>query len=210
MTHSDGTDASTRLGATDRPDPASLGRRFRLIVVAVLGTPVLAGIGWMLAWQVARTLPGVPDWDGTFTWAPVVLVLLGPALVVLALLAIPAWVRPRDPGALRVARVLVLVGCQALVVFLFGACAEWWSTGGFPPTWQIIGLELLAAALALIPSFLLVRLRDDGTSRGWRAVAMIAPALLVVLTIAIGSAVHGVPPYDPYSAPAPTATVTLA
>jgi hypothetical protein len=174
-------------------------RRFRLIVLAVLGTPALAAIGWLGAWQVATTLPGVPDWDGTFTWAPLVLVVLGPALLVLAVLALPAWVRRRDPGALRLARLLVLVGCQSLVVFLFGACAEWWRTGGFPPTWQVITLELLASALTLVPSVLLLWRRDDGTRRGWRALAMVAPALLVVAAIAVGSAVHGVPPYDPYA-----------
>lgn len=180
------------------PAPVGLRRRFRLVVLAVLGTPALAAVGWMTAWQVATTLPGVPDWDGTFTWAPLVVVFLGPGLLVLAALAAPAWVRPRDPNALRRARLLVLVGCQALVVFLFGACTEWWATGGFPPTWQVIGLELLAAALTLVPSALLLWTRDDGSRRGWRAAALVAPALVIVLAIAIGSAIHGVPPYDPY------------
>jgi hypothetical protein len=185
--------------------PAEIRHRFRLIVLAVLGTPALAAVGWMTAWQVATTLPGVPNWDGTFTWAPLILVSLGPALLLLAALASPAWVRPRDPNALRTARLLVLIGAQALVVFLFGACAEWWATGGFPPTWQIITLELLASALTLVPSVLLLWRRDDGSGRGWRALAMVAPALLIVLVIAVGSAIHGVPPYDPYAGTTPVA-----
>lgn len=170
-----------------------------LLLLAVLGTPALAALGWMVAWSVAARLPGVPDWDGTFTWAPILLVLLAPATVVLALLALPAWVRPRDPRALRVAMLLVLVGCQALVVVLFGFGPEWWATGGFPPTAPIVLLELLAAALALAPSWLLLR-RGPAQEPGWRAAAMVCPALVVVLVIAVAAGVHGVPPYDPYGA----------
>ena len=181
-----------------------LRHRFWLIMFAVLGTPVLAALGWVGAWWVATTFPGVPDWDGPFTWAPLAIVYLGPALLVLAVLATPAWVRPRDASMLRTARLLVIVGCQALVVFLFGPCPEWWRTGGFPPTWPIITLELLAAAVTLIPSVLLLWRRDDGTRRGWRTVAMVAPALVIVVLIAVASAVHGVPPYNP----SPTAVVT--
>jgi hypothetical protein len=183
------------------PAPTDARSSFRLIVLAVLGTPVLAALGWIAAWRIAYTLPGVPDWDGTFTWAPLAVVFLGPALVVLALLAAPAWVRPHDAAMLRTARLLVVVGCQALVVFLFGFVAEWWRTGGFPPTAQVVTLELIASAVTLIPSVLLLRKRDDGTSRGWRAAAMVAPALLIVLAMAVGSATHGVPPYNPAGMP---------
>lgn len=196
--------ASTSIPAA-APTADVLRDRFHLIVLAVVGTPVLAGVGWMAAWQVARLLPGVPNWDGTFTWAPLLLLLLGPGLVLLVVLAAPAWFGWRNPRRLVVARLLVIVGCQALVVFFFGVCPGWWLTGGFPPTWQIVSLELLAGALTLLPSVLLLRRRDDGTLRGWRALAMVAPALIVVLVIAVGSAVHGVPPYDPYPVGLPAA-----
>ncbi|MFC6238199.1 hypothetical protein [Longivirga aurantiaca] len=98
----------------------------------MLGMPTLAAVGWMGAWQAATTLPGVPNWDSDVTWAPLMLLFLGPALLVLAVLASPAWVRPRDQGMARTARLRVITGCQALVVFLFGFGTEWWSTGGFP------------------------------------------------------------------------------
>ena len=102
-------------------------RPARALVVAALGTPVVATVGFCLTyWLASSTMPPALMGDNFFAWVLYVYGLfVAPIWLIVALQFAWALAWPTAPNAFRAGALLTLIGCLAGVIFTFAYVPSW-------------------------------------------------------------------------------------